>query len=74
MFVEPLFTPSRYLSACWNVKSIISEMQSVVYCRSYSGTYCDNCDVTDHDIEDCLELISENLSPDRLAEIGISTN
>ena len=39
-------------------------MQNAVYCRFYSGTYCDNYDVTDHDIEDCHELITESLSPD----------
>ena len=45
-------------------------MQTVVYYRSYSGTYCDICDVTDHDTEDCPEQTFESLSSDGVPQIG----
>ena len=37
---------------------------------SSSGTYCDICDVTDHDTEDCPEQMYESLSQDTEAQTG----
>ena len=58
-----------------DVYSIVSEV-SWMRCKlsyipgPYSGTYCDICDVTEHDTEECPEQTFESVFQDGLAQIG----
>lgn len=52
----------------------VEKHQESVPSTSYSGTYCDICDVTEHDTEECPEQTFESVSPDGLAQIEYSVS